>query len=61
MTVNQCADPIIEPQATALMMARWVHNRARAVRTYLFGSRARGDHYPVWWTRLVGQNQGGVK
>ncbi len=46
MTVNQCADPSIEPQATALMMARWVHNRARAVRTYLFGSRARGDYYP---------------
>ena len=46
MTVNQCADPIIEPQATALVMARWVHNRARAVRTYLFGSRAKRDHYP---------------
>ena len=45
MTANQSVEPITEPQATALMTARWVHDRARAVRTYLFGSRARGDHH----------------
>ena len=44
MATNQPASPTAQPQATALMMARWVHDRARAVRTYLFGSRARGDH-----------------
>ena len=45
MTANQSVEPITEPQATALMTARWVHDRARAVKTYLFGSRARGDHH----------------
>ena len=45
MTANQSLEPITEPQATALMTARWVHDRARAVKTYLFGSRARGDHH----------------
>ena len=46
MTADQFVDPIAEPQATALAMARWVHDRTRAVTTYLFGSRARGDHLP---------------
>ena len=45
MTANQSVEPVPDPQATALMMARWVHDRARAVKTYLFGSRARGDHH----------------
>ena len=45
MTDNQPERTIDEPQATALEMAKWVHDRARAVRTYLFGSRARGDHH----------------
>ena len=45
MTDNQPVRPIDEPPATAMAMAKWVHDRARAVRTYLFGSRARGDHH----------------
>ena len=45
MATNQPERTIDEPPATALAMAKWVHDRARAVRTYLFGSRARGDHH----------------
>ena len=44
MTANQPVSPFDEPHATVLAMAKWVHDRAKAVRTYLFGSRARGDH-----------------